>query len=91
MQIIHSPNKIIIDEQDYEKKIFKPIVDKIYSSRIKKAAEMYSSPESHYVIGPDEINKIQRKEFVTDSIGSVVNNMIINNISNVNTVPGFIL
>jgi hypothetical protein len=92
LNIVNNSDKIIIHDKDYQKKIFKPIVDKIYTN--SNNIENYKN-NLNYVSTPETKNynlktfSINNKVIETDRAGSINNNNICSlpNFSNLNTVP----
>jgi palmitoyltransferase ZDHHC1/11 len=86
IDLMDNPDKIIINEKDYNNKIFKPIVDDIYCSQIKKDKYVEShltSMTKNYALnyiteaGPSDLNskKLRVSNTATGNIGSNLNNV----------------
>lgn len=86
INLMDNPDKIIINEKDYSNKIFKPIVDDIYCSQIKKDKYVDSHVTSltknyalNYIneINPSDLNfkKFKVSNTATGNIGSHLNNI----------------
>jgi hypothetical protein len=89
LNIVNKSDKIIIHDRDYQKKIFKPIVDKIYTN--SNNVENYKN-NLNYVTSPETKNfktfSLNNKVIETDRPSSSNNNICsIQNFSNLNTVP----